>query len=271
MSTAISLLASLVTFTFAAAVIRQYLDRPRPYKLVWAAALLCYGVATVAQFAAELHGWTVFEFRLWYLSGGLLTAAYLGQGTAMLLLSRRVARVLLATLLLLTALAVWRSFAVPIALASVLPPAGKISPRATVLPADLRWLAAVLNIYGTLLLVGGALWSCLVYLDRSLDRRRRAGYRALSTVLIAGGSFIVALAGTFEALGQGEFLYLAEIVGITVIFAGFLRSRETMGLPVLDRHAPGARPSTPEPGERQPAAPTQVRHLRSVSERLRRG
>ena len=272
MSTTISLLATLITFTFAAAVIRQYVERPRPYKLVWAVALLCYGLATLAQFTAALGGWTVFEFRLWYLSGGLLTAAYLGQGTALLLLGRRTGRALLAALLLLSAVAIWRSFTVPITLASVLPPAGKVSPSATNLPADLRLLAAVLNIYGTLLLVGGALWSCVIYFDRSLDRRRRAGYRALSTLLIAGGSFIVALAGSFEALGRGEFLYLAEIVGITVIFLGFLRSRETMGLPHLERSAPHAAARPAEGGDQsQPPPATEVRHLRSVAERLRRG
>jgi hypothetical protein len=271
MSTAISLLATVITFVFAAAVLRQYIERPRPYKLAWVAALLCYGLATLAQFAAALHGWTVFEFRLWYLSGGLLTAAYLGQGTAMLLLPRRVGRGLLVALLLLSIVALWRSFTAPIALSSILPPAGKISPQATHLPADLRLLAAVLNIYGTLLLVGGALWSCIIYFDRSLDHRRRAGYRALSTLLIAAGSFIVALAGSFEALGQGEFLYLAEIIGITVIFLGFLRSRETMGLPHLEMHAARAEPEGTPDRKDEAGEYREVRHLRSVSERLRRG
>jgi hypothetical protein len=269
MSTAISLLASIVTFVFAGAVLKQYVERPRAYKLVWAAALLCYGVATVAQFTAELHGWTLFEFRLWYLSGGLLTAAYLGQGTALLLLPKRLAWTLLALLLLLSVYSLWRSFAVPLTLASVLPAPGKISPSATNLPADLRLLAALLNIYGTLLLVGGALWSAMIYLDRRLDRRRSAGYRALSTLLIAGGSLIVASAGTFEALGKGEFLYVAEIVGITVIFLGFLRARETMGLPLPDRRRHGSE-TPPQPERQTPVGAGEVRHLRSVAERRRR-
>ena len=269
MSTVISLLASVVTFVFAAAVLKQYVERPRPYKLIWAVALLCYGAATVAQFAAELGGWTLFEFRLWYLTGGLLTAAYLGQGTALLLLPRRLALTLLAVLLLLTVVSVWRSFAVPLTLTSVLPPPGKISPSATHLPADLRLLAAVLNIYGTIVLVGGALWSAVIYLDRRLDRRRSGGYRALSTLLIAGGSLVVASAGTFEALGKGEFLYLAEIVGITVIFLGFLRSRETMGLPLPDVHRHN-RERVPPERESAPPAAADVRHLRSIAERRRR-
>lgn len=269
MATAISFLASVITFVFAAAVAKQYIERPRPYKLIWTIALVLYGIATVAQFAAELGGWTVLEFRLWYLSGGLLTAAYLGQGTALLLLPRRIATLLLALLIILTAISVWRTFAVPLTLAQILPPPGKVSPSATLLPGDLRLLAVVLNIYGTLLLVGGALWSAVLYLDRRLDRRRRAGYRALSTLLIAAGSLIVASGGSLEAFGHGEYLYLSEIVGITVIFLGFLRAKETMGLPLPDIRLPRRIERAPEPAPQAPPATGEVRHLRSIAERLK--
>lgn len=272
MATAVSVLASIITFVFAGAVIQQCIDRPRPYKAIWAVALLTYGVATLAQVAAELGGWSVFGFRIWYLSGGLLTAAYLGQGTAMLLLPKRLANTLLALLLVLTVVSVVRAFQAPISLREILPPPGKISPRATGLPVDLRLLAALLNIYGTLLLIGGALWSAVIYLDRRLDRRRRAGYRVLSTLLIAGGSLIVASAASLEALGRGEFLYLGEIVGITVIFLGFLRSKESMGLPVPAIHTRHAMtPATEAPHSAQPPtasdAQAGARHLRRVADR----
>jgi hypothetical protein len=269
MATAISFLASVITFVFAAAVAKQYIERPRPYKLIWTIALVLYGIATVAQFTAELGGWTVLEFRLWYLSGGLLTAAYLGQGTALLLLPRRIATLLLALLVFLTAISIWRTFAVPLTLAQILPPPGKVSPSATSLSGDLRLLAVVLNIYGTLLLVGGALWSAILYLDRRLDRRRRAGYRALSTLLIAAGSLIVASGGSLEAFGHGEYLYLSEIVGITVIFLGFLRAKETMGLPLPDIRLPRRIERAPEPAPQAPPATGEVRHLRSIAERLK--
>ncbi len=224
MSVFISLLASVITFAFAGAVLSQYRRRRRAYQLVWSAALLCYGAATTAQFVAEAWGWSAPAFRIWYLAGGLLTAAYLGQGTAFLLLPRRAARTIFVLLLLVSLVAAWRLFTVPLHMSAILPPAGKVSPRATSLPADLRADAALLNIYGTLLLVGGAIWSAIVYLDQRLDRRRRSGDRVIANLLIAGGALVIASAGSFEALGHGEFLYAGEILGIAIIFAGFLRS-----------------------------------------------
>jgi hypothetical protein len=264
---AISLIATLITFLFAAAVLRQYRQRGGTHRLVWSVALFCYGVATAVQFLAEVRGWSTGAFRLWYLAGGLLTAAYLGQGTALLLMPRRLA---IALLWLLVAASLWgafRSATVPLTAAQIAPPAGKISPAATHLPADLRALAALLNIYGTLLLVGGAVWSAIVYIDRALDRRRRAGYRLLSNLLIAGGSLVIASAGSLETFGHGEFLYFGEIAGITIIFLGFLRSRETMRLPFLQRSAPVNAASDPKaPAESGPRE-VQVRSLRRLSDR----
>src|SRR5579885_33846 len=247
MSVLISLLASVITFVFAGAVLWQYRRRRRAYQLVWSVALLCYGAATTAQFVAEAWGWSGSAFRIWYLSGGLLTAAYLGQGTAFLLLPRRAARASFVLLLLLSLVAAWRIFTVPLHIDEILPPAGKVSPRATSLPADLRADAALLNIYGTLLLVGGAIWSAIVYLDQRLDRRRRSGDRVIANLLIAGGALVIASAGSFEALGHGEFLYAGEILGIAIIFAGFLRSSRS--------HAPRTVPAAPEP-MRPMAAPS---------------
>jgi hypothetical protein len=247
MSVLISLLASAITFAFAGAVLWQYRRRRRAYQLVWAVALLCYGAATTAQFVAEAWGWSTPAFRIWYLSGGLLTAAYLGQGTAFLLLPRRAARTIFALLLLVSLVAAWRIFTVPLHMSEILPPAGKVSPRATSLPADLRAAAALLNIYGTLLLVGGAIWSAIAYLDQRLDRRRRSGDRVVANLLIAGGALVIASAGSFEALGHGEFLYAGEILGIAMIFAGFLRSGRS--------HTPHVTPATIEPVRHAAAQP----------------
>ncbi len=231
MTATVSLLATVITFAFACAVLLQFRRRGGGYRLIWGVALLCYGIATAVQYAAELHGWSTGIFRAWYLSGGLLTAAYLGQGSAFLLLPRRIASGLL---LILFAASLWGAFriaTVALTQAEISPLAGKISPSAGNLPADLRALAALLNIYGTLLLVGGAVWSAVAYVDRRLDRRRRAGYRLFSNLLIAGGSLVVASAGSLETLGHGEYLYAGEIVGITIIYLGFLRSRESLHWP----------------------------------------
>ncbi len=271
MTAAISVLATLITFAFASAVLLQFWQRGGQYRLIWGVALICYGSATAVQFAAELNGWGTGVFRVWYLSGGLLTAAYLGQGTAFLLLPRRLA---VALLCILVAASLWGAFriaTVPLTRVAISPLPGKISPSAGNLPPDLRALAALLNIYGTLLLIGGAVWSALVYVDHRLDRRRRAGYRLLSNLLIAGGSLVVASAGSLETFGHGEYLYAGEIAGITIIYLGFLRSRESMHWPgraAETASIPGSR-TLPQPrptGAASLAAPT-ARSLRRLSDR----
>ena len=271
MTALVSLLATLITFVFAGAVLRQYVRRPRPYRLAWSVALLCYGAATAVQFFAEVRGWDTAAFRAWYLFGGLLTAAYLGQGTAFLLLPRRLATALLVLLIVATAWGAARMIAVPLSMAEIRPPAGKISPNATRLPGDLRALAALLNIYGTLLLIGGAAWSAITYVDRMLDRRRRAGYRLASNLLIAGGSLVVASAGSLETLGHGEYLYAGEIAGITIIFLGFLRSSESVRFArPLQRGDPAAPALQPEPARASRASNERtVRSLKRLRDRER--
>jgi hypothetical protein len=100
-----------------------------------------------------------------------------------------------------------------------------------------------------------------------LDRRRRAGQRLVSTVFIAAGSLIVAGAGSLETFGHGEYLYAGEIVGITVIFAGFLGGRDLFPVP-----APWPRlrrRSAPPTSAPQPAGGP-VRSLRRISDREER-
>lgn len=266
MAVVVSLLTSAITFAFAGAVLQQYLRRPRAPMLVWGAALIWYGIATTAQCVAEVGGWSASAFRIWYLTGGLLTAAYLGQGTAFLLLPRRLANGLLALLLLATALGAVRMFSAPLSLREILPPPGRFTPRATSLPADLRALAVVLNLYGTALLVGGAIWSALNYVDHMLDRRRRPAQRLIANLLIAGGAMVVASAGSLEALGREEFLYAGEIAGISIIFLGFLRSRPRGGQPAAERPAERRQPPPPSVA----TAPRPARSLKRISERARR-
>src|ERR1700758_1709274 len=56
-------------------------------RTAWAAALLAYAVASAALAWGTAHGWDARVFRVYYLSGGLLTAPLLGIGS--LLLVRR--------------------------------------------------------------------------------------------------------------------------------------------------------------------------------------
>ena len=55
-------------------------------------------------------------------------------------------------------------------------------------------------------------------------------HRVVSNVLIVTGAMLPALGGTMARMGQPQFLYILELLGVIIIFLGFLRSREVFGL-----------------------------------------
>ena len=71
---------------------RQYLERL--HLLWWALGIATYGVGTLTESLTTLLGWQEPIFRAWYVSGALLGAAPLAQGTVYLMLSRKVAHTL---------------------------------------------------------------------------------------------------------------------------------------------------------------------------------
>src|SRR5712691_3536336 len=98
----------IVTGLFAGVVLRQYLQRHRLYQLYWAIALIMAFVATLAYVAMMVAQPTsdigVLCFRLYYILGGALMAAWLGLGSIALVTSKRVTRICLVVLCMLSAL-----------------------------------------------------------------------------------------------------------------------------------------------------------------------
>jgi hypothetical protein len=78
-------LTSILALTFAVALIDQWRERHGGFQLVWSIGMLCYGLAAGAEAVAAIGGWNEPLYRLWYLAGAVLTAGWLGLGTAFLL------------------------------------------------------------------------------------------------------------------------------------------------------------------------------------------
>ena len=90
--------AALVALLFVFLLARSYWQRPAGQKALWAAGFAFFAVATVCEAVAQRAGWTPTLFRTYYLAGGVLTVAYLGAGSAWLLLRREGRDVLLGAL-----------------------------------------------------------------------------------------------------------------------------------------------------------------------------
>jgi len=220
--------STLVTAAFAAAVLARYSRRGGTHLLFWGIGLILYGLGTFSEAFLGL-AWSPFVLRVWYISGAMLTAAWLGQGTLYLLVRRPGLANALATGLTIVSLA---------AIVSVFLAPMTNTAYDTSLPAPIQYkaimvrsslmttLTILLNIYGTILLVGGALYSAFLFW-----RKRVLAHRVIANVLIAAGALMPATAGTFVKLGLADWLYLSELLGAAVMFIGFLQATSPQPAP----------------------------------------
>jgi len=201
--------AALVAALFCALLLASFRRRPAGQKALWAAGFALFAVAAASEALAQRAGWSGGLFRTYYLAGGVLTVAYLGAGSAWLLLPRRARDVLVGGLVVATAAALVTVALAPVdvhALAAT--PSGR-PPENGALGGNAFLWAIALNSFGTLFLVGGSLYSIV--------RRQRVR----QNVWIGGGALVVALATGLSRTGSYSFVYLGELLGIALMFSGF--------------------------------------------------
>ena len=219
----IPILSTLVTFAFAVAVFRRYLLRRGPHLLIWAVGLLWYGLGTLSEVILGLT-FSSPVLKLWYLSGAMLTAAWLGQGTLHLLVRRRavawVVTGILAAVSLLAAVLVGLAPLTPAAAAyQVAQPISSQYQAILTRSGGIIALTILLNIYGTLTMVGGAIFSAFLFW-----RKRVLFNRLIGNILIAAGALAPAMGGSFIRIGLVDMLYLTELVGAVLMYIGFLQA-----------------------------------------------
>ncbi len=78
-------LTALLAFVFSVALFDQWWERRGGFQLIWAFGMLFYGIAAGAEALAATGGWSEPLYRVWYLTGAIWTAGWLGLGTAYLL------------------------------------------------------------------------------------------------------------------------------------------------------------------------------------------
>ncbi len=236
MHASLSIFSTLVTFVFAAAVLNRYRRKGGLHLLLWGIGLLMYGLGTLSEVWLSF-GFDAFMLRLWYLMGAMLTAAWLGEGSVHLLVRKRgVASTLTVILTLVSLLAAVMVFAAPVT--------GAVANFAPSQPVSVQYkdimtrsglmifLTVILNIYGTLGLVGGALYSAFIFW-----RKRVLFDRMVGNILIAAGALMPAMAGSFIKAGLGDWLYLSELLGAVLMYVGFLRATANRPVKV---HQPAA-------------------------------
>jgi hypothetical protein len=97
-----------------------------------------------------------------------------------------------------------------------------IPPASEVLPESIRTLSRIFSFSGFFVVVGGAVWSAV-----RLIRQRGAHLRRLASanLLIALGTTVAATASGFARYQRGSIFSVGLLVGVSLMFLGFLRTR----------------------------------------------
>lgn len=212
--------SALVSGVFCAIVGQQFVSRKKAHQLAWALALLAFSLASFAAAMGLLGGWTAGWFKTYYLFGAIVNVPILALGTIYLLFPRMIGHVLAV---IVAAACLYAAGAVFSAELQALPVNGGFPDSGDVLPANIRSLSRLYSLSGAIVLFSGALWSAARFI-RSNDQAHRP--IAMANIWIAVGTLVVAGASRFARLGLDVLFALFLLIGISIMFAGFLRSRE---------------------------------------------
>jgi len=247
----VSILGTVITGIFALLVLRRWSKRRKPYLMAWGIGLVLYFLGMLSQVILYFV-WSPFFFGLWYWSGALMVAAWLGQGTTYLLVRRgSIARNLQMALLLVTVMTLpWTLFLTDFNEDAWKPGADMTQIYRTEADADgnitiegimtlesrgtVRFFSPIMNSWGTIALVGGALYSARLFRRKQILRNRMLG-----NWFIAAGGLLPALGGVLIRLGDPSFKYFGELGGAVLIFIGFLLATQRDDAPERE-----AKPST---------------------------
>jgi hypothetical protein len=231
-NTVLPFISSLISFVFAYFVFKRYAAKKAPHLLLWGIGMIFYGIGGFCEGYYGAFGWNPLIYRLWYLFGAILVAAWLGQGTVYLLAKKNWANVLMVILFIGSLYGSYKVFSAeldPAMLTTSVHTGSELSGHAIV-TGGVRSLTPIFNLYGTVTLVGGAVYSAWIFF-----RKRVLLHRTIGNILIAVGAIAPAFGGGFSRMGVPAALYIGELVGAVLMFIGFRRATTPMAeeAPVL--------------------------------------
>ena len=208
--------SALISLSCALVIGRDALRRPKPDRIAWIVAFAMFAIAAGAEVIGSTAGWNVTLVRLYYLTGAVLVVGFLALGQLYLLAADRIGRVAPGIALLVTAISASTVWAARIDRSRLEADGWEAIERTT----GLKILAIGINSIGTLILVGGLVYSAVRFRQLGTMRNRMIG-----CLLIALGTLIVAMGGTLTRLGSEQYLYIAMSAGVALIVAGYLKAR----------------------------------------------
>ena len=219
-----ALVATVISATFAGTLWTRYRAKPRPYLLVWSIALAIYAIAAFTEVIGAAAGWSPFLYRTYYYFGGILVVGPLALGT-IYLLAPRYSRLALWILVLLAGIGLVGLLGANLQAVKLqthqVPDADTIKAQGGLFNVLAILMAAILSSVGSIILIGGALWSAY-----GVWRKGGAQSRLIANILIAAGALIVGGASTLTRVFHiYDLFYVGQAIGVLVMFGGFLAAQ----------------------------------------------
>jgi hypothetical protein len=187
-------------------------NKTSTHVLWWMIGVLTYVAGTITESVNILAGFSIINFKAWYITGALLGGAPLAQGTVYLLYRRKKANILtviLATVIISASILVILS---PVNTELI---DGKLSGKLLGW-TFIRYMTPFINLYAFIFLVGGAIYSAVKYAKNELYKKRFTG-----NLLIAIGGLLPGIGGSFTKFGYVEVLFVTELIGLIFIYLGY--------------------------------------------------
>ena len=231
MSLYLPILSTFISAAFAWMILARYRLKRQSYHLLWwGIGIGTYGLGTLIESLVTLFGWQSALFKAWYIAGALLGGAPLAVGTILFCSERAPGASLIA--LLLAVVGVTSIFVIlsPVRIDLVDPT--MLSGKA---PAwqSIRRVSPFINSLAALFLVGGAIYSAVRFFGHPESR-----HVSIGNIFIAVGALLPGVGGMGSRMGHTELLYIAEFIGVILIWIGYKYCQRPLDLANLsaDHH-----------------------------------
>ncbi|MEQ8303818.1 MAG: hypothetical protein RIB47_10530 [Cyclobacteriaceae bacterium] len=211
----IPVITTVLSAVFFYILFNHWNSKERPsYLLWWTLGVLFYGLGTLTESLVAIFGWSEAVFKSWYILGALLGGFPLAQGSVYLMFRKSTADIMGGVVVAVILVASVLIILSPINYELVEPTrlTGSVLGWSKV-----RLVTPFVNIYAFIFLVGGAFYSAYIY---SQDRVYRN--RFLGNLFIAFGGLLPGIGGSFTKFGYTEVLYVTELMGIILIYLGYI-------------------------------------------------
>ena len=220
--------AALVACAFALLTFDRWQVRGQPHELAWTIAMTLFAIGSLALWWAEATGWTIFVFRVFFVSGAVLNVGWLALGTIYLLAGTITGDRVRNYLIGLSAFSIGVVLVAPAKREII---EGEFPSARELFGVTPRVLAAVGSGVPALIIIFGALWSTYRVIKKSSPTVSTRSVRvvksrlrlATSNVLVAAGTIVLSASGLLAGrLGKDRAFAVTLLIGLCILFAGFL-------------------------------------------------